>query len=132
MGFESSSTGTELVVNYIVDPKTGRFTVVFDTDLAASEDINAWYHYGDLDGGSNPVAILAKDVEIDSVDDIEDVPVYVLGGFNKEQLIFPSDADDDDAAGFYGCDGRKWNGCEVVYCFLLFLRGFCYGERIWR
>ena len=83
-----------------VDYLTGHFSGVWDAGQTASANVFADYYYGDQDGGSDPVAILARTVDIDSTDDVEGIPVYVMGGFNEQELIFPSDADDDDKLAF--------------------------------
>ena len=82
-----------------VDFMTGRYRV----SLASNDDsdtVGISYFASNQNGSGWPVAVLLEDVDIDSTDDFENVPVLVTGGISQDDLIFPSDADDDDIRGF--------------------------------
>ena len=68
---------------------TGEFKVVIGID-DDNFDYDIEYEYGDEDGGTWPVGVLLVDVDIDSTDDVENVPVLVKGGISKDDLIYPT------------------------------------------
>ena len=88
-------TGNERASYYIVNPNTGKFCVKMNGAGSSGDALKAWYHYGDQQGLTKPVAILNEAVKITSIDDIDDVPVFLLGKFKQGGLNYFTDDVDE-------------------------------------
>ena len=104
-------TGQDVNAVFVIDPVTGKYKV---TTSVTSEDLDGdgipdfqtlggygiSYYYGDQDGKSWPVGIMVEDTDIETTNDVNNVEIYVWGGFNQKALIYPTGASVDDVRGF--------------------------------
>ena len=90
----------------VMEYASGKYKVT--PSITTADDYQLETRRSDDDGSGWPVGVLLANLDIDSVDDVENVPVLVAGGISKDDLIYPSDADDDDAEAFAAA--LRYNG----------------------